>query len=100
MNLPTTKETYELYFHPVSSPSRVCMMFMDTLQIPYKKVFVDLSKFEQKTEEYMKKHPVGQVPLLGIRRESQKPFYIFESFAILKYLSVRFPNSLFPLANQ
>ena len=98
--MSTNTETYKLFYHPVSPPSRACKMFLERLKIPHTVVTIEFAKMEHRSKEFRRKNPFGQVPTLGVYRGAEKPVFIFESFAILKYLSSRFPNDLFPMQDR
>ena len=94
-------ETYELFYHPWSPPSRTCKTFLDTLGIPHKLTTLDMEKNkEHKSKDHKSKNTLGKVPVLGVFRPGRKPLYIFESFAILKYLSHRFQNELYDTSDK
>lgn len=55
----------------------------DFLQIPYQWVDIDIMKGESRTEAYLRKSPMGQVPLL----ELDDGRYLAQSNAIIRYLA-------------
>ncbi|KAG8952805.1 hypothetical protein FRC04_003730 [Tulasnella sp. 424] len=50
---------------------------------------IDLSKAEQKSEEYLKMQPFGQIPVLDL---SDDGFTVFESRAITRYIAAKYAN--------
>ena len=51
-------------------------------ELPYEFVLVDISKGDQKSEDYLKLQPFGKVPALD-----DDGFVMFESRAICRYLA-------------
>jgi glutathione S-transferase len=82
----------KFYYTPMSSATRVHWA-LEELGVPYEKVRVDLAAGEHKKPEYLALNPNGKIPLLVAEGEP-----IFESLAILLYLSERFgvDKGLFP----
>ncbi|KAI8651144.1 hypothetical protein NCS55_01357600 [Fusarium keratoplasticum] len=58
----------------------------------YELVLVNLAKREQKSEEHMKRHPWGKVPVVTF----PNGFTLFESRAICKYLTRKYSFPLLP----
>jgi len=61
-------------------------------QVPFELVSVDLASGEQKTPEYLEKHPFGQVPYID-----DDGFILYESKAICYYIASKYPNQGTPL---
>jgi glutathione S-transferase len=80
------------YYSPMSSATRIHWA-LEELGVPYEKVRVDLTAGDQKKPEYLALNPNGKVPLLVVDGTP-----IFESLAILLYLSERYgvDKDLFP----
>ena len=93
-------EKYTLYYHPISPPSRTCKLFLDHLKIPYKLHVINYKAKENRSKEYLKKNPFTQFPTLGIERGNEEPVYVYESFAILKYLSSKYTSSIFSSSDK
>lgn len=89
---PTTPNGDEggiiFYFHPLSPPSRAVNMVARHLGVPLQPRMVDLMKGENKTEEYLRVNPGGQIPTI-----IDKGFILWESKAILCYLASRYDES-------
>ncbi|KAJ7289523.1 glutathione S-transferase [Mycena rebaudengoi] len=61
-------------------------------QIPFEHIFVNLSKGEHKTPEFLEKHPFGQIPVID-----DDGFILCESRAICRYLSEKYADQGTPL---
>ncbi|KAJ7454169.1 glutathione S-transferase [Mycena latifolia] len=61
-------------------------------QIPFQHVLVDLAKQENKTPEFLAKHPFGQVPVID-----DDGFILCESRAICRYLAEKYADQGTPL---
>lgn len=72
----------KLYFTPPSGHSYKVRLLLSFLNISYESVIIDLSKGEQKTEEYLQINPLGQVPVW-----QDGSVTIHDSQAILVYLA-------------
>ncbi|TNV75874.1 hypothetical protein FGO68_gene12234 [Halteria grandinella] len=70
-----------LYWSPLSQPSRAVHALLLIADIPFNTVVIDLSKGEQRTEDFKKINPRGVVPAI-----QDGDFTLGESTAILKYL--------------
>ncbi|KAM3078139.1 Glutathione S-transferase hmp2 [Clarireedia jacksonii] len=68
------------------STSRVLVTILEK-ELPYELILVDISKGEQKSEEYKKLQPFGKVPVLD-----DNGFLMFESRAICKYLAKKYSS--------
>ncbi|KAL7039984.1 hypothetical protein ACKWTF_000198 [Chironomus riparius] len=71
----------KLYHVPASPPSRNVLMIIRCLGLDVEIIPVDFLKLEQKSPEYMKINPMGQVPVLD-----DYGFILPESRAIMAYL--------------
>ncbi|CAD8169231.1 unnamed protein product [Paramecium pentaurelia] len=70
-----------LYFHPLSSPSRAVRSLFLLAKIEYNEKFIDILKFENKSDQYTQINPNQTVPSI-----KQGTFTLFESHTILKYV--------------
>ena len=70
-----------LYIDWASQPSRAVMSFCEVNKIPYQIKEVRIFKGENKSPEFLKINPNGQVPAM-----TKDSFKLFESHAILRYL--------------
>jgi glutathione S-transferase len=81
----------KLHFHPASTASRPCVLFLEESKIPYEPVIVDLMTGAHKKEPYIKLNPSGLVPAL-----EDGDFVLTESSAILKYIADKFDSPAYP----
>lgn len=75
----------ELYESSISGNSHKARMLLSFLNLKYESVSIDLKVREQKTDEFLKKNPFGQVPVL-----KDKDAVIRDSHAILIYLALEY----------
>jgi glutathione S-transferase len=82
----------KLYTFPPSTNSRKVRIALLEKGLEFERVNVDLSKREQKSPEYLKIHPFGQIPTLD-----DEGFIIYDSTVINEYLEDEYPYpSLMP----
>ena len=82
----------KLYTFPPSTNSRKVRIVLLEKGLEFERVNVDLTKREQKTQEYLKIHPFGQVPALD-----DEGFVLYDSTVINEYLEDEYPYpSLMP----
>ncbi len=84
----------KLYTNPRSRGMRAHWT-LEELGVPYETVILDLQKGETRTPEYLKIHPLGQVPAL--EDDGQ---IIIESGAICCYLADKYPDGGLGPGNQ
>ena len=86
----------ELYTYATSNGQRASIM-LEECGIPYKAIKIDLEKGEQKTPNYLKINPSGQIPALidPDLAPAAKPLVVAQSGAIILYL-VDKTNKLMP----
>ncbi|RLN39135.1 glutathione S-transferase T1 [Panicum miliaceum] len=77
----------KVYADRRSQPSRAVIIFCRVNQIDFEEITVDLFKSQHLTAEFRKINPMGQVPAIVDGR-----FKLFESHAILRYLTAVFPG--------
>ncbi|KAJ3572237.1 hypothetical protein NP233_g3218 [Leucocoprinus birnbaumii] len=77
----------KLYGFHLSPPSQLVAAVLHEKQVPFEFVQVDLTKGEQKSQEYLAKQPFGQVPLLD-----DDGVVVYESRAICRYLEAKYPH--------
>jgi glutathione S-transferase len=83
----------KLYSHPLSLHGYKVRLLLSFLAQPYDLEAVDLVSDQQKSPEYLAKHPLGKVPLL-----EDDDFLVWNSEAILVYLARKAENeNWFPL---
>jgi glutathione S-transferase len=81
----------KLYGFPPSPNTWKVRAVAAHLGVPFDLEFVDLTKGEQRTAEYLALNPTGRVPVLV-----DGDFILWESNAIMQYIADRFPNTLWP----
>jgi len=85
----------ELYTYATSNGQRASIM-LEECGLPYKAIKVDLEKGEQKTPNYLKINPSGQIPaMVDPDRPGGKPLVLAQSGAIILYLAEK-TNKLMP----
>jgi glutathione S-transferase len=77
----------KLYHFPLSPNSRKVRIALIEKGLEFERVLVDLSKREQKSPEYLKIHPFGQVPALD-----DDGFIVYDSTIINEYLEDEYPH--------
>jgi len=82
----------KLYWMSLSPPARSVYFFAKAIGVDLTLVDIDLTKGEQKKPEFLAINPNGQVPCL----QDDDGFVIFESAAIIRYLSAKHTNSVLP----
>src|SRR5688500_4739585 len=81
----------KLYGFPPSPNTWKVRAVAAHLGIPLELEFVDLTKGQHRTPEYLALNPTGRTPTLV-----DGDFRLWESNAIMQYLASQKPNSLFP----
>jgi glutathione S-transferase len=82
----------KLYTFPPSTNSRKVRIVLLEKGLEFERINVDLSKREQKTPEYLRIHPFGQIPALD-----DEGFIVYDSTIINEYLEDEYPYpSLMP----
>ncbi|HWX76271.1 MAG TPA: glutathione S-transferase family protein [Candidatus Acidoferrales bacterium] len=76
----------KLYTFPPSTNSRKVRIALLEKGLEFERVNVDLSKREQKSPEYLKIHPFGQIPALD-----DEGFILYDSTIINEYLEDEYP---------
>jgi len=76
----------KLYTFPPSTNSRKVRIALLEKGLEFERINVDLSKREQKSPEYLKIHPFGQVPALD-----DEGFIVYDSTIINEYLEDEYP---------
>ncbi len=82
----------KLYYHPVSTPSLIVMMFVAEEGIHLEYQLVDLMSGEQRKAEYKALNPSGLVPMLD-----DDGFRLTESGAIIRYLAGKVGSAAYPV---
>ncbi|XP_030551654.2 glutathione S-transferase T1 isoform X1 [Rhodamnia argentea] len=77
----------KVYVDRMSQPSRAIIIFCKVNGIDFEEVRIDLSKRQHRSPEFRDVNPMGQVPAIVDGR-----LKLFESHAILIYLSCAFPG--------
>lgn len=82
----------KLYHFPASTNSRKVRIALMEKGLDFERVLIDLSKKEQKSPDYLKINPFGQVPALN-----DDGFILYDSTIINEYLEDEYPYpSLMP----
>ena len=81
----------KIYGADLSSPSNKVRMVANALGIEYQYIRISIKDGENRTEEYLKKHPAGKVPVID-----DDEFILFESDAIIRYLASKSKSALYP----
>ena len=81
----------KIYHSPLSTAANKVRMCANALRIEYEGVVVNLRDGQQKTEAYLAINPFGKVPAID-----DDGFYLFESNAIMRYLSRKHESPLYP----
>ncbi|KAJ8505264.1 hypothetical protein OPV22_006150 [Ensete ventricosum] len=79
--------TLKVYADRMSQPSRAIIIFCKVNGIDFEEVRIDLVKRQHRSPEFIEINPMGQVPAIVDGR-----YKLFESHAILSYLSCAFPG--------
>ncbi|QRK09386.1 glutathione S-transferase N-terminal domain-containing protein [Archangium violaceum] len=77
----------KLYGHPGSTCTRKVLTTLAEKGREAEFVLIDLSKGQQKSPDYLAKHPFGVVPFL-----EDDGFTLYESRAIIRYLDAKLPG--------
>jgi glutathione S-transferase len=81
----------KIYGADLSSPANKVRMTANVLGIDYEYIRVSIKDRENRTEEHLKMHPAGKVPVIN-----DNGFILFESDAIVKYLASKNKSPLYP----
>ena len=81
-----------IYGADLSAPANKVRMTANALGLEYQYIRISIKDGENRTEEYLKKHPAGKVPVID-----DDGFVLFESDAIIKYLAVKHESPLYPI---
>lgn len=76
----------KLYTFPPSTNSRKVRIALLEKGLEFERINVDLTKREQKTADYLKIHPFGQIPTLD-----DEGFIVYDSTIINEYLEDEYP---------
>ncbi|TMA11148.1 MAG: glutathione S-transferase family protein [Deltaproteobacteria bacterium] len=76
----------KLYHFPLSTNSRKVRIALIEKGLEFDRIQIDLSKKEQKNPDYLKIHPLGQVPALD-----DEGFIVYDSTIINEYLEDEYP---------
>ncbi|QEY65782.1 glutathione S-transferase [Metapseudomonas lalkuanensis] len=75
----------KLYHHPLSGHSHRALLALSLLGVRYELVYIDLKTKQQKSPEFLKMNPFGQIPVLD-----DEGTIITDSNAILVYLAAKY----------
>lgn len=80
----------DLYYHTTPN-ARKALMMLEEVRAPYRIVWTDISKGEQFKPEYLNINPNAKIPaIVDHDGPDGKPIRVFESGAILVYLSEKY----------
>lgn len=80
----------KIYGADLSAPANKVRMAAHALGIEYEYIRISIKEGENRTEEYLKMHPAGKVPVIH-----DDEFVLFESDAIVKYLASKQRSPLY-----
>ncbi|WP_437731952.1 glutathione S-transferase family protein [Sorangium sp. So ce1335] len=86
--MTTPASPVRLYRHPLSGHSHRVELFLSLLRLPFERIDVDLKNGAQRTPEFLRKNPFGQVPVI-----EDGDVTLADSNAILVYLALRYDPS-------
>ncbi|KYF64424.1 glutathione S-transferase [Sorangium cellulosum] len=86
--MTTPASPIRLYRHPLSGHSHRVELFLSLLRLPFERIDVDLRNGAQRTPEFLRKNPFGQVPVI-----EDGDVTLADSNAILVYLALRYDPS-------
>ncbi|WP_433929240.1 glutathione S-transferase family protein [Sorangium cellulosum] len=86
--MTTPASPIRLYRHPLSGHSHRVELFLSLLRLPFELIDVDLRNGAQRTPEFLRKNPFGQVPVI-----EDGDVTLADSNAILVYLALRYDAS-------
>ncbi|KAG2392557.1 hypothetical protein C9374_011282 [Naegleria lovaniensis] len=89
----TMSPNYSITLYAIkTAASMIPHILLREMKLKHDIVFLDQSKNEHKSEEYLKINPNGVVPTLVIKEQDHDDLVIFETSAICLYLTDRFPQ--------
>lgn len=83
----------KIYGNPLSVFVMKTILIANYLKLDYEFIELDPRKGELKTPEYLSMNPVGKMPVM-----QDEDFNLFESLAIMRYLSDKHGSALYPIA--
>ena len=81
----------KLYGFDMSTPCNKVRYVANKIGIEYEYIIINALEGEHQSEEHIKRHPAGKVPVIN-----DDGFILFESNAIVKYLADKTSSSLYP----
>jgi len=81
----------KIYGANLSAPAIKVRLAANALGLEYEYIQVNIREGEHRTEQFLKLHPAGKVPVID-----DDGFLLFESDAIIKYLASSEMSSLYP----
>lgn len=80
-------QSLTLYYFPFSSCSRKVLFSLYEKDVTFQKVIISLPNGEQKSPDFLKKNPLGKVPVLQYGND-----YLADSAVIMEFLEDHFPT--------
>ena len=96
---PTRFQNFKLYSNPKSSSTWRVRIALNSKNLKYEIIPIDLEKSEQKTPAFLEKNPLGQIPVLEYTdTQTGQAVYLTQSVAMMEFLDLVAPDkkSLFP----
>jgi glutathione S-transferase len=78
----------KLYGYPISAGTLRVATVLHEKKVPFELIPIDLFKREQKSPEFVKNQPFGQVPYID-----DDGFILYESRAICYYIAAKYPDT-------
>ena len=103
--LPVGKHALQLYSYATPNGKKVTIMLEELLEMgiqeaDYDAWLTDFTQMEQFTSGFCKVNPNSKIPALMDYSSKEKPVRVFESGAILMYLSEKFENAFMPIEHR
>lgn len=103
--LPVGKHALQLYSFATPNGKKVTIMLEELLHMgiqeaDYDAWLTDFAQQEQFTSGFCKVNPNSKIPALMDYTDKEKPVRVFESGAILLYLSEKFNNAFMPIEHR
>jgi GST-like protein len=103
--LPVGKHPLQLYSMATPNGQKVTIMLEELLEMGIKEAeydawLIEIGKQDQFSSGFCKVNPNSKIPAMMDYSNKEKPVRVFESGAILLYLSDKFGNSFVPMEHR